>query len=89
MWFRGDFSFTGDFLALDTITLVPFEPKLIDFSMMVPEQINWLNSFNADVRQRILPNFQEKGNQLVVEWIMNRTGYIDPYSGIIEEKNEL
>ncbi len=40
---------TGGFLTLDPVTLVPFEPKLIDFGMMTDAQIQWYNEYNARI----------------------------------------
>jgi hypothetical protein len=35
------------------VTLVPFEPKLIDFGMMSPPQIEWFNSYNRKIREKV------------------------------------
>ena len=36
----------GKFVKFEPVTLVPFEPKLINFEMMSPEQIEWYNNYN-------------------------------------------
>ncbi|TRY63290.1 hypothetical protein TCAL_06265 [Tigriopus californicus] len=89
---RDDFdSVYGQFIGLETITLVPFEPKLIDFALMTPDQIQWLNSYNDKIRQTILPRFEATGNQLVVDWINLRTQRVSPTVShwIQDWKNEL
>ena len=78
------FFFLGKFITFDTITLVPFEPKLIDFSLMSPDQITWLNDYNAKIVNTVLPFFE--GNQMVSQWITERTGYVDPMVGLDKEK---
>lgn len=45
----------GEFLRFEPVTLVPFEPKLIDYGLMSPAQIQWLNSYNELIREKICP----------------------------------
>ncbi|RUS76026.1 hypothetical protein EGW08_016204, partial [Elysia chlorotica] len=54
-----------------TITYVPFEPKLIDYSFMNAKQVNWLNDYNAKVRQQILPLISD--DQTAIDWLNVRT----------------
>ena len=63
----------GSFLAIEPVMLIPFEPKLIDYSMLSSDQIAWLNYYNDRVKSEILPYFESSGNDLAVEWINART----------------
>ena len=45
----------GNFIKFEPVTLVPFEPKLINFSLLTPEQIEWLNEYNAIIREKVGP----------------------------------
>ena len=45
----------GDFIKFEPVTLVPFEPKLINFSMLSSEQIDWLNDYNKMIRDTVGP----------------------------------
>ena len=45
----------GSFIKFEPVTLVPFEPKLINFSLLTPEQIEWLNEYNAIIREKVGP----------------------------------
>ncbi len=54
----------GPFVGFEAVTLVPFEPKLIDYSLMGPEQIEWLNEYHALVVEKISPHFEEAGRQV-------------------------
>ena len=38
---------------MNTITLVPFEPKLIDFELMNREQIEWYNQYNEKIKEKV------------------------------------
>lgn len=45
----------GNFIKFEAVTLVPFEPKLINFSLMSPEQIDWYNVYNQIIRDKVGP----------------------------------
>ena len=45
----------GDFIKYEAVTLVPFEPKLINFTQLRPDQIDWYNQYNAAVRDKVGP----------------------------------
>ena len=47
----------GDFIKFEPVTLVPFEPKLIDFSLMNIRQIEWYNEYNALIREKVGPRY--------------------------------
>ena len=71
-------TFSGEFLQFVPTTLVPFEPKLIDFSLMSPEQILWFNDYNKKIREIIAPHFEETGNKRAMDWIAVRTETVSP-----------
>ncbi|KAG7213138.1 hypothetical protein KM043_002453 [Ampulex compressa] len=43
----------GQFLEFRDITLVPYEPKLIDVSLLTPSHIQWLNNYNERIRKEV------------------------------------
>ena len=43
----------GNFLAFEPVTLVPFEPHLIDYNLLSDDQINWLNYYNRLTREKV------------------------------------
>ncbi len=45
----------GTFLAFETLTLFPFDRKLFDLSLMSAEEIAWVDSYHATVRERLTP----------------------------------
>ena len=47
----------GDFIRFEAVTLVPFEPKLINFSLLRPEQIDWYNEYNSLIREKVGPRY--------------------------------
>ena len=65
------------FLTFDTITLVPFEPSLIDFSLMNREQVQWYNEYNARILEQVVPHFEDLGDNLTLDWIYSKTGQVE------------
>ncbi|XP_050428799.1 xaa-Pro aminopeptidase ApepP-like [Adelges cooleyi] len=64
----------GKFLTFTPITLVPFEPKLINYSMLSPKQIRWLNEYNAKIRLEVGAELlKQADHQLGYGWMMDRT----------------
>ena len=47
----------GNFIRFEAVTLVPFEPKLINFSLLKPEQIDWYNEYNFLIREKVGPRY--------------------------------
>ena len=52
-------NFAGDFIKFQTITLVPYEPKLIKHSMLTQQQKNWLNDYHQTIRDKILSRVED------------------------------
>ena len=60
------------------MTLVPYEPKLIDFTAMNPDQIVWFNDFNAKVLNIVGTHFADIGRDDVHDWVASKTQYVNP-----------
>ncbi|BFZ10036.1 hypothetical protein BsWGS_13075 [Bradybaena similaris] len=63
------------FYEFQPITLVPFETKLIDYSLLSLKQAEWLNDYNDRARSHILPLLE--GDQTAVNWFTERTQTIN------------
>ncbi|MGH8114446.1 MAG: aminopeptidase P family protein [Rhodanobacteraceae bacterium] len=50
----GDGEF-GQFLAFETLTLCPIDTRLLDLSLLEANEIAWLDSYHAIVRERLAP----------------------------------
>lgn len=44
-----------DFLEFETLTLVPFDPQLIEWSHLTPAEIHWIHTYHARVCEVISP----------------------------------
>ena len=56
----------GNFLGFELVCLVPFEPKLIDYSLLTEPQIEWLNNYNDLIQQKIGPMLKIAGKNRCV-----------------------
>lgn len=59
----------GKFLQMESLTLCPIDVEPIDKSMMLPEEIEWLNAYHAEVFEKLSPYLDEDE----VEWLKNAT----------------
>ena len=59
----------GDFLAFETLTLCPIDTRCIDRSLLRADEIAWLNSYHAMVRERLAPRVSGDAR----DWLEVRT----------------
>ena len=59
----------GEFLDFETLTLCPIDTRCIDASLLRADEVAWLNSYHATVRERLAPRVQ--GDALA--WLLART----------------
>ncbi|XP_073159087.1 aminopeptidase P1 [Henckelia pumila] len=57
------------FLQFEHITWAPYQSKLIDVSLLVPEEIEWLNNYHSRCREILAPYL----NTSEVEWLRKAT----------------
>ena len=48
-----------DFCAFETLTMVPIQQKLIDASLLTPEEVQWLNAYHKDVHDKLQPLLED------------------------------
>ncbi|MDL2241942.1 aminopeptidase P family protein [Bacteroidales bacterium OttesenSCG-928-L03] len=48
-------SLFGTFLAFETLTLCPIDTRLIDITLLAPEEVAWLNDYHEQVRRELQP----------------------------------
>ena len=59
----------GKFLQMEYLTLCPIDTAPIDVDMLLPEELNWLNSYHAEVYAKLAPYLDEE-EQI---WLKNAT----------------
>lgn len=59
----------GKFLQMESLTLCPIDTAPIDVDMLLPEELDWLNSYHCEVYEKLSPylNAEEK------EWLKDAT----------------
>ncbi|XP_073942777.1 xaa-Pro aminopeptidase 1-like isoform X1 [Choristoneura fumiferana] len=76
------------YLNFAEATLVPFEPRLIEKSMLTEYEINWLNAYNQRIRNTVGPELKDQGLTDVYYWMMNKTVPLElPSQRVVRRSN--
>lgn len=59
----------GKFLQIEPLTLCPIDTAPIDLTMLMPEELAWLNEYHAKVYAELAPNLDEEEKK----WLENAT----------------
>ena len=59
----------GEFLEFETLTLCPIDTRCIERSLLRQDEIDWLNSYHATVRERLSPLV----SGAALAWLIERT----------------
>jgi len=59
----------GKFLQMESLTLCPIDTKPIDVSMLLPEELDWLNAYHSEVYEKLAPYLEEEEKN----WLKNAT----------------
>lgn len=60
----------GEFLTFETLTLFPYETKLMDFSLLTPSEVEWINNYHQHVFDELSPWIEGEKSY---EWLKNST----------------
>lgn len=63
----------GAFLAFDTLTLAPYDQRLINVPMLTEAERAWVNSYHREVRSRLLPLVSSEEST----WLIKATEPLD------------
>lgn len=67
------FKSVTQFLTFETTTLVPYERKLIDTSILSKEEIKWLNIYNQRIKMAVGPELLRQNKTKVYRWLLEQT----------------
>ncbi|AIY41554.1 Xaa-Pro aminopeptidase [Collimonas arenae] len=59
----------GEYLRFETLTLCPIDTRCLDLSLLRSDEIDWLNAYHAEVRERLSPHVRGDAK----EWLETRT----------------
>ncbi|KAM9740488.1 xaa-Pro aminopeptidase 2 [Menidia menidia] len=68
----------NNFLTFDTVSLVPYDRKLIDTSLLSSEQLQWLNKYYETIRRLLGPELDNQGLHEEKDWMLRNT---EPFPG--------
>ncbi|XP_072573397.1 xaa-Pro aminopeptidase 2 isoform X2 [Paramormyrops kingsleyae] len=61
------------YLTFDTVSLVPYDRKLIDTSLLSPEQLKWLDDHYKKIRSVVGPELEQQGLLEEKAWLLRNT----------------
>ncbi|CAD5117606.1 DgyrCDS6362 [Dimorphilus gyrociliatus] len=61
------------YLTFEAATLVPFEPKLINYDDLTKDERVWLNNYNEECKKKTGEYLKSKGKTEAVKWLEART----------------
>ncbi|XP_071455726.1 xaa-Pro aminopeptidase 1-like [Hetaerina americana] len=70
------YKFDGPYLGFSSVTLVPYEPKLIDLDLLSNEQRRMLNDYNARVRTEVGAELKRQKRMRGFYWMMSKTLHV-------------
>ncbi|XP_048517336.1 xaa-Pro aminopeptidase ApepP isoform X1 [Dendroctonus ponderosae] len=64
------------YLGFKTLTLVPYQQKLMTMHLLSTHQRKWLNRYNEEIRQEVGAELKRQGKMDGFYWMMENTKYI-------------
>lgn len=62
-----------NYLTFDTVSLVPYDRKLIDTSLLSSEQLKWLDNYYETIRRLMGPELDRQGLHEEKAWMLKHT----------------
>ncbi|XP_060904430.1 xaa-Pro aminopeptidase 2 [Labrus mixtus] len=66
-----------NYMTFDTVSLVPYDRKLIDTSLLSSEQLRWLNNYYETIRRLVGPELDKQKLHKEKDWMLKNT---EPFS---------
>ncbi|GLH11781.1 Xaa-Pro aminopeptidase 1 [Gryllus bimaculatus] len=64
------------FYGFRPVTLIPYEPKLMNTALLSKDQRDWLNYYNSQIRLKVGAELKRQRRMRGFHWMMSKTGYI-------------
>ena len=61
-------------MRFEVLTHIPIQKKLVDWSLMSPKDVAWLNEYHAAVWDRVAPRVEDEE---VKEWLREATKAVE------------
>lgn len=66
-------NFSGPYLQLEPVSLVPFERKLMQHDLLSADHIRWLNNYHSMVREKVGALMLKQGRKEGYSWLKSKT----------------
>uniref|UniRef100_A0A0P4X235 Aminopeptidase P N-terminal domain-containing protein n=1 Tax=Scylla olivacea TaxID=85551 RepID=A0A0P4X235_SCYOL len=61
------------FLTFKTVTMVPIQAKLIDPALLTKKEVEWLNAYHAECREKVGELLLQQGHKEAYNWLLKET----------------
>ncbi|KZT61641.1 Creatinase/aminopeptidase [Calocera cornea HHB12733] len=58
-----------DYYTFEHVTMCPIQTSLVDASLLTKAETSWLNDYNAEVEQKVLPLLEAKRDERAIAWL--------------------
>ncbi|KAJ0049786.1 hypothetical protein NL108_003553 [Boleophthalmus pectinirostris] len=65
--------FGNNYLTFEIVSLVPYDRKLIDTSLLSPQQLQWLDTHYENIRKVVGPELDRQKLTAVKDWMLRQT----------------
>ncbi|XP_050313116.1 xaa-Pro aminopeptidase 1-like [Anthonomus grandis grandis] len=69
------------YLGFKTLTLVPYQQKMLAMELLSTHERKWLNRYNEEIRQEVGAELKRQGKTDAFYWMMENTKYIPENRG--------
>jgi len=70
---KHNFGETG-YLGFERVTMAPIQIKLIDTSLLLPHEVQWMNDYHSEVKAKLEPLLQN--DQRALKWLQRECEHI-------------
>lgn len=61
------------FLTFKTVTMVPIQTKLIDPALLTKKEVEWLNAYHTECREKVGELLLQQGHKEAYNWLLKET----------------
>lgn len=70
-----------EYVTFESVSLVPYWKNLINLDIMTSTEIDWLNKYHKDCREKVGKMLKDQGKQDVYDWLVEITKPVEQKGG--------